>query len=197
MTRKDRRAINRQNSQASTGATSAAGKEASKMNAVKHGLTAADPILPTDSRADYEAHKAHWFEALLPEGFVEIGLVQTILDTYWRVNRVPAIEEKLFAQDLDALKLIKALDNLSRHEMRLRKLIEKTLSQLVTVQKIRCNMQHHRSLPAKPKDNGFVLPNFDQLTQGMTPDEAMAFLEDSMVNENPDEGQAPKLAEAA
>ncbi len=126
------------------------------MNALRHGLTAQNPVLPTDNRNDYEAHVSHWFETLAPEGFLETELVQTIADTYWRVNRIPALEAKLVAKDIDVLKMVKALDSLSRHEMRLRKLISKTLDQLVTIKTDHHRQQKQSQLNNQKPQNGFV-----------------------------------------
>ena len=47
---------NRLNSQLSTGPRTAAGKQRSSLNALRHGLTAASPVLPSEDPAAYQRH---------------------------------------------------------------------------------------------------------------------------------------------
>src|SRR5882724_5167649 len=91
---KARAAISRQNAQASTGPITEAGKNASKMNALSHGLTAQNPVLATENKSAYEAHKAQWLSELKPETFAETRLAQIVIDTERRLNRIPGIEDK-------------------------------------------------------------------------------------------------------
>ena len=51
----DRTAINRANSQHSTGPRTEAGKRRSSLNALRHGLTAASAVLPSEDRAQVQA----------------------------------------------------------------------------------------------------------------------------------------------
>ncbi len=51
-------AANRANATCSTGPKTISGKEASKFNALKHGLAAASPVLPYQSAAIYESTRA-------------------------------------------------------------------------------------------------------------------------------------------
>ena len=51
----DRTAINRANSQHSTGPRTDAGKQRSSLNALRHGLTAASAVLPSEDPAAYDA----------------------------------------------------------------------------------------------------------------------------------------------
>ena len=158
MTSQQRRAAtNRQNAQASTGPTTEAGKESSKMNATKHGLTARNAILPTDNPSDYEVHKTNWINSLKPNSFEESHLAQIIVDTHWRLQRIPRIEEMLMAENLESLKLIKALDNLSRHESRLRKIVGESMKQLQGLQEARRIQMEQMELTAQEKPGGFVL----------------------------------------
>src|SRR6185295_16995743 len=89
-----RAAINKQNAQSSTGPATAEGKETSKMNALKHGLTAQNPVLPTEKPADYESHKAMWLAELKPVTFTETRFAQIAIDTEWRLQRIRRIEDK-------------------------------------------------------------------------------------------------------
>jgi hypothetical protein len=51
-----RTAINRANSQQSTGPRSEAGKQRSALNALTHGLTARTAVLPSEDQAAYQHH---------------------------------------------------------------------------------------------------------------------------------------------
>jgi len=123
MTRQERRAINRENAKHSTGPVTDAGKQTSAANATTHGLTSMKPYLPSEEDA-YRAFEANRLESLAPETGDEANLVATIIDLEWRLKRIPILEARLFAADEeDTMKIIRALDVLSRHEVRLRKLL--------------------------------------------------------------------------
>ncbi len=61
-------AANRLNSQKSTGPRSVEGKAQSRQNALKHGLTAKQLVLPTEDAAALEARREEWFDAYQPDG---------------------------------------------------------------------------------------------------------------------------------
>src|SRR5690348_1809859 len=85
-------AANRRNAQQSTGPTTPAGRERSKMNAWKHGLTASQITANEQEARDFEAFRDDWFEALAPVGAVEQQLVEEIAIYSWRLRRVPRLE---------------------------------------------------------------------------------------------------------
>ncbi|MEO8027152.1 MAG: hypothetical protein ABI823_11795 [Bryobacteraceae bacterium] len=131
------------------------------MNAVTHGLTAAKPYLPTE-RPSYEAFAADQLQRLAPQTQVEHELSQTIIDATWRLRRIPALEARLFEDDssgnaTDPHKIVRSLDTLSRHELRLRKLLTAATAELQDRLAIRRNMQKQQGLPSTPKQSGFVL----------------------------------------
>src|ERR1700693_3533092 len=88
----DRAAINRANSEHSTGPRTAQGKQRSSLNALRHGLTGHVVVLPTEDQAAYESHLTRFVDQFQPKGALEDQLVQSLGDTTWRLNRVPAIE---------------------------------------------------------------------------------------------------------
>jgi hypothetical protein len=91
-------AANRANAQLSTGPRSAAGKQASCLNAVKTGLTGRTVLLPTDDVAAYEHHVREFMKELNPVGVREQFLAQSIADNMWRLQRIPALESAIFAR---------------------------------------------------------------------------------------------------
>ena len=93
----DRAAINRANAQKSTGPRTEAGKQRSKMNAFRHGLTGQTVVLPTEDHSAYERHSQSFLDQYHPKDATETQLVQSLIDTSWRMNRAAAIETNLFS----------------------------------------------------------------------------------------------------
>jgi hypothetical protein len=87
-------AANRANAQLSTGPSAASLKKTS-MNALKTGLTGRQVLLPADDAAFYEAMVKEYKEHFLPVGPEETALVQSIVDTRWRLDRYPGLESAL------------------------------------------------------------------------------------------------------
>ena len=144
---------NQKNGKLSTGPTSAGGKAKVSHNALKTGVTGRTVILPTDDIAAYQAHSDRVFKQWAPDTDEEKHLTQSIVDTLWRLERVPALESGIYAigrrelasqfadeQDETVRKaMIEAqiflthrrdLNNLSIQEMRLRRLFEKDEAEL-------------------------------------------------------------------
>ncbi len=93
-----RRATNRANSQHSTGPRTAAGKQRSSLNALRHGLTAASPVLPSEDRAAYNDHRRGFFDEYQPATPTESQLVEELAATSWRLNRIPLLEAEVLAR---------------------------------------------------------------------------------------------------
>jgi hypothetical protein len=86
---------NRRNAFKSTGPTTDAGKERSRRNAVRHGLTAETVITTLEDEEDYKA-----FELSVTSGFdaptaVERELVLRLVSLLWRLRRATAIDTGL------------------------------------------------------------------------------------------------------
>jgi hypothetical protein len=88
----DRAAINRANSQHSTGPRTAAGKQRSSQNALRHGLTARTPVLTSEDQTAYENHHRQFENEHKPANVTESQLVKELADTSWRLNRIPLLE---------------------------------------------------------------------------------------------------------
>lgn len=93
-----RLAANRANAQHSTGPSSAAGKAASSLNAVKTGLTGRTVVLPSESAAEYQRHMLDYQKELNPVGAQESDLVQSVANSMWRLQRISCLEQNLFAK---------------------------------------------------------------------------------------------------
>jgi hypothetical protein len=93
-----RLAANQKNAQLSTGPTSPEGKAASSLNALKTALTGRTVLLPTDDAEAYEQHLANYDKDFKPMTPRECELVQSLADTAWRMQRIPALEMAIYAQ---------------------------------------------------------------------------------------------------
>jgi hypothetical protein len=93
----NRAAINKANAQKSTGPRTDAGKQRSKLNALRHGLTGQTIVLPTEDHSAYQRHSQSFLDEYLPKGATETQLVQSLLDTSWQLNRAAAVETNLFS----------------------------------------------------------------------------------------------------
>jgi hypothetical protein len=153
----DSRAVaNRANARLSTGPRTAAGKQSSKLNALRHGLTGHTIVLPSEDHAAYQRHVQSFTDEYQPKGATEQHLVQSIADTAWRLNRIPALETNLLTlgivdhaaalsvdhpQAHDALAMAaafrentRAFAALSMHGHRLSRQFERALQQLRALQ---------------------------------------------------------------
>jgi hypothetical protein len=83
---------NRRNAQLSTGPKTEQGKEASRMNALKRGLTAQQVALFDERLEDFQAFHAELIGALAPQGTVELALAERGVVCAWRLRRVYRIE---------------------------------------------------------------------------------------------------------
>ncbi len=90
-------AANRRNAKKSTGPKTIAGRTRTKVNALKHGLTAAQITIFDEHPEDFENFHNGLTEALVPEGALEEQLVERIAVCAWRLRRVFRIEAWLFA----------------------------------------------------------------------------------------------------
>jgi hypothetical protein len=181
-----RAAINRANSQHSTGPRTLAGKQRSSINALRHGLTAASPVLPTEDPAAYQRHCRQFLDEYQPATPTETQLVTEIADTAWRINRIPALEAALLdraanppteqaAIDFDIIDAHRALATLGLHGQRLSRQFQRALEALRDIQADRTERERrdlkdaaallelhkHKGVPWEPSDHGFVFSKED------------------------------------
>jgi hypothetical protein len=97
MTSSQQLTANRANAQKSTGPTSSDGKAKVSHNALKTGLTGRTVLLPSEDVGAYKAHTERVFVQYSPETDDEKRLTQSIADTLWRLERIPALEAGIYA----------------------------------------------------------------------------------------------------
>jgi hypothetical protein len=87
---------NRLNALKSTGPKTSEGKERSRCNAIRHGLTAETVIVGFEDAGDYEAFEATVIADYNAESAVERELVLRLASVLWRLRRATGIETSLF-----------------------------------------------------------------------------------------------------
>ncbi len=87
---------NRRNALKSTGPVTEEGKERSRCNAVRHGLTAETVIVSLEDVDDYEAFEAAVIADYDADTAVQRELVLRLASILWRLRRSTAIESALF-----------------------------------------------------------------------------------------------------
>ncbi len=165
---------NRANAAPSTGPRTSEGKQRSSLNALRHGLTAASPILPSEDPAAYQLHCRQFLDEYHPATPTESHLTQELADTAWRLNRIPLLEADVFSQNPDPQSLIPQLSTLGMHSQRLSRQFQKSLDQLREIQADRADRQR-RDL----KDAAALLEHCKH--KGIPYDPAVLFSEDGFV----------------
>src|SRR5215475_11335849 len=87
---------NRRNALKSTGPTTPEGKQRSRCNALRHGLTAETVIAGLEDPDDYEAFERAVISDYDAESTVERELVLRLANVLWRLRRATGIETGLF-----------------------------------------------------------------------------------------------------
>jgi hypothetical protein len=141
---------NRANAQKSTGPRTPEGKDTSRLNATRHGITQQVMVMPAPQMQAYldfnkEQHIAH--AAANP---IERQLVQTIIDTQWRLNLARNLEFALFADNYDKSE---GLIETDRPELEAAMLAPRTLSSKLNELKLISlyEQRHNRTLQTTMK----------------------------------------------
>ena len=95
---------NRRNALKSTGPNTAEGKQQSRRNAVRHGLTAETVIGALEDAEDYKAFEASIIADYDVQSAVERELVLRLASLLWRLRRATTIETGLFDMQAEHLR---------------------------------------------------------------------------------------------
>ncbi len=150
---------NRRNALLSTGPKTDAGRNRSRMNALRHGLTGQVTTMTDEDRAAHDQFSKSLIKDLAPEGAMEVQLAQRVATDSWRLNRISAVEDNLFAlgqlqnggqacpdvPQIDAAlttahvftKEAKQLQLLTLYEQRINRSLQKNLAMLQSLQAAR------------------------------------------------------------
>ena len=85
-------AANQRNAQKSTGPKTEAGKNASKLNAIRHGLSSNLFLVEHEDAAEFEAFRDDFFTEHAPAGPTETFLVEQMIAAAWRIRRIHVTE---------------------------------------------------------------------------------------------------------
>ena len=97
----DRKAeANRQNARKSTGPKTPEGKDAVRLNALKHGLLSQEVLLPDEDAEALQELGERLRAELQPAGELENLLVDRIISLTWRLRRLGQVEAGIFAWEL-------------------------------------------------------------------------------------------------
>ena len=179
---------NRRNAQRSTGPTTAEGKARSSRNNLRHGLTGQITVLPEEDREAHDTFCDRLIAGFQPGTQIEEQLAQFVAEDAWRLNRIAAIENNIFAlgRSRHYSEVRNALDDaqsfldharelnlLSLYEQRIHRNMQRNLNQLRELQKEREAERRQRMEEAKllaqqslangvafnPAENGFEFSN--------------------------------------
>ena len=176
---------NQQNSLNSTGPRTPEGKSRSSQNSFKHGLTANVVVLPTEDQAVYQEFCRGLLADYEPLGAMEEQYAQTAIDAKWRIHRIAAIENNLFAlaqfepvpehlahiedpQTLAALiqahafiKYERQIRNLNLQEQRLHRIARRALDDLATLQELRASQASEQDTEPEGNEKPAAKIGFD------------------------------------
>ena len=162
MDSKARAIVNRQNSLASTGPKTQAGKDKSKYNSLKHALSAHRP-LDMEGIGDKQALadlRKHYEDEYEPETLAENIVILSMIEHQWQLSRVRRMLDLAFIRGGDLMTTSKMIDNYSRHQTRLDRAYsvdEKRLDQLMAQRQPEPDSGDQPAIEeANPETSGFV-----------------------------------------
>jgi hypothetical protein len=91
-TAEQRADISRANGRRSRGPVSTEGKSHSRMNAIKHGMTARIPVLPGEDEATFRQHVEGITGSLAPRNALELALAEQAALSLWKIERAERAE---------------------------------------------------------------------------------------------------------
>ena len=199
-------AANRKNAKKSTGPKTEEGKAVVAQNAIKHGLTAQNPLIYGEAPLYFQQFNDAMLAQLTPQNPLETILANRIITLSWQLNRAPRLQAATFNHMIDSCLLIppnpekelgktvandfataRSLDRLQIYERRIENSLYKAINQL---EKIQQNPKRYQPIPQpqpQNKPNPEVLsparPEKDQEEYGgFEPDELLRLVAEAMDN---------------
>ncbi len=114
---------NCRNSRRSTGPITRTGKAESKMNAMKHGLLAADLVVRDEDPVEFTRVLDNLVDELQPQGPLEEQLVERVAACMWRLRRLYRVEAGIFTYESLTIALNHASEEVAKYECSDRDLI--------------------------------------------------------------------------
>jgi hypothetical protein len=171
---------NRLNAQSSTGPTSSEGKAKSSLNALSHGFYSKYLLLPDEDPAELELLRSSLIESYQPEDGAELLLVERIVSSQWKLQRLNKLEAATIQRgpeglgDLERLsRLAQQLDSAMHRAIKALRESRKEKQQQARQDRPEANVRNEPNSPAKSR-----------LTKGLGLDEqGMSGFIDSLANQ--------------
>ena len=109
----------RANGARSRGPVTPEGKRRSSLNAVSHGLLSDCVLLPGECRESFQELVASYLNRFGPVDDIDLGMIEEMASAAWRLRRAWAIENKLFAGEIDSQPWDGGLDRIAASFRRL------------------------------------------------------------------------------
>ena len=91
-------AANTRNSAHSCGPRTAAGKMRSCRNALKHGLTSKDVVLPNEDPAAYQERLDQWLDYYQPDDPAQLAVIERAVNAKWKLDRCTRLETERLSE---------------------------------------------------------------------------------------------------
>src|SRR6266576_520724 len=134
---------NRRNSLKSTGPKTPEGKQACKMNALRHGLRAATIVLPAEKPEDFHQLCNDLETEWQPQSRTEHFYLEQMAVSQWKLARVEVAEKSIVSQEVSAKTQIPLLDKLWQCQGRLERSFARAQRELE-------RLQNSRRPPVRP-----------------------------------------------
>ena len=135
---------NQANSLHSTGPVTTAGKAASSMNRLDHGLRSNKLILPGEDSEAYDELAQKYMDECQPATEEELFCVTEMINAQWRLRRVEDAEHRLLSTDPDAI-LNGGLDKLERYRTSITRAFYRASQHLARLRK-EADQQHRQQI---------------------------------------------------
>src|ERR1700736_6918174 len=93
-----RRIANARNAQHSTGPKSDAGKKRSSQNALKHGLTSVDAVLPNEDPSAFQEQLDQWLAFDRPTDPAHAAVIERAVSAKWKLDRCTRLETQRLSE---------------------------------------------------------------------------------------------------
>jgi hypothetical protein len=128
---------NRRNAKKSTGPKTAAGKGASCMNALRHGLRAEKAVLPDENEEEYAKIQMGLQDLYQPQTVPEQDLVDQAVLAKWKLVRAEVFEAKCYATTSDPNDHAAILNRMTQVQGRLERAYFKAYKELERIKATR------------------------------------------------------------
>jgi hypothetical protein len=164
---------NRLNAQSSTGPTSPEGKARSSLNALSHGFYSKHLLLPDEDPAELQLLRSSLIESYQPEDGAELLLVERIISSQWKLQRLNKLEAKTMEAPFGEF-VLRDLERLSRLAQQLDSAMHRAIKALRELRKDKRKQQQEQEQPEPSKANLRNEPNSSskaRLAKGLGLDE--------------------------